>query len=86
MPSQSNNKSQSPDLHQMTPTVDPAAITIMLCKPFGGFCCPLYKLRKNERKGKRNAARRGSEPAAPFGAARALQSALALRRSTTALA
>jgi hypothetical protein len=31
MPSHSNNQFQNPDLRQMAPAVDPAAVTIKLC-------------------------------------------------------
>jgi hypothetical protein len=69
------NERQNPDLRQKAPAVDPAAVTIMFCKP-----------RKKERnKRKRNAERRRSATSASCDAARALQGALAFRRSTTAL-
>jgi len=69
------NERQNPDLRQKAPTVDPAAVTIKLCKP-----------REKERnKRKRNAERRRSATSASCDAARALQGALAFRRSTTAL-
>ncbi len=64
MPSQSHEQISEPDLRQMAPAVDPAAITITLCKLLGGFrgchrfapsgLYPPYKRKK----GKRNAERR----------------------------
>ena len=62
------------DLRQRMPAVGAGSLTI---------CASSHDVRRRKRK--RNAERRGSVPTASFGAARALQSALAIRRSTTAL-
>src|ERR1700728_943331 len=75
-----SNKTTKPfalrtDLRQRIPAVDTGILTI----------CALSHECKKRRKGKRNADQRWSVSSASLDAARALQSALANRRSTTAL-
>jgi hypothetical protein len=64
-----------PDLRQRMPAVVAGSLTISASS---------HDVRRKKKR-KRNAERRGSVPTASLDAARALQSALAFRRSTTAL-